>query len=229
MTNGPEIQWKVVHQNITEILDRICPIKQLTVVENKPEWLTNELLVMMRQREKARDWVHARKMRNRANMEVKTSKSRVIQDKLERFRHNPEKCWFEINKLLANSKSTFISGIFDGTTGDEVQDNQLMDHVNDYFSAIGSKLANECTPGTVGDETRPLRDNLPAFNITPFTEVEVLKVCKDININKSSSLPNIKSHVLKHAFITNITRITKMFNASLLYMENSQCPGNLVL
>ena len=42
--------------------------------------------------------------------------------------------------------------------------------------------------------------NPTVFNRLPFTEEEVLKVCKDINITKSSVIDNIKSC----AFISNI-------------------------
>ena len=219
--NDPEILWDIFHQNIIKILDQVCPIKSLTVVD----WLTNELLSVMRQRDKAykkarrtnltHDWAQAKQLRNRVKTAVRTSKANVIKDKLERYQHNPKKFWQEINKLLPSSQSTRITGIVDETTGHEVPEESLMSHINDYFSSIGSKLADECTPGRTIDEQLPPRQLHFAFDRVPFTEAEVLKVCKDINVLKSSSLPNIKSHVIKSAFISNITRVTKIFNTSL--------------
>ena len=90
-----------------------------------------------------------------------------------------------------------------------------MNHTNDYFLSFGSKLADSCTPGRTVVEHMLPREQYFGFNRFPFTEAEVLKVCKDINVLKSSSLSNIKSHVLKSAFMSNITRVTKIFNAAL--------------
>ena len=52
-----------------------------------------------------------------------------------------------MNKLLPTSHSSYITGIIDEATGAEIPDKSLMNHINNYVSNIGSKLANECTPG----------------------------------------------------------------------------------
>ena len=75
-----------------------CPIKDLKVVDNKPEWLTNELLTKMRPRDKAFrkarrthnqvDWNIAKKLRNTLGMDIKTSKANIIKGKLERYSNN---------------------------------------------------------------------------------------------------------------------------------------------
>ena len=227
-SNNPEELWKIFHDNIVQVLDQICPIRRLTVVEDKPDWLTNELLLAMRQRDKAYkkarrtnlivDWDHARQLRNMVSMGVKTSKSNVIKDKLERYQHSPKKFWQEINKLLPNSQTTKISGLVDEKTGTEVQDDSIMEHINHYFSNIGPDLASRCTPGRGTDAYVPHRENQTDFNRLPFTDVDVLKVCKDINIYKSSALSNIKTHVLKNAFLSNIVKVTKIFNTSMSQM-----------
>ena len=53
------------------------------------------------------------------------------------------------------------------------------------------------------------------YNKMALTEEEVIKVCKTIDITKSSSVPNKASRVLKDAFLANITRVTKLFNCSI--------------
>ena len=121
--NDPEKLWDIFHQNITKILDRVCPVKSLTVVENKPDWLTNEPLLLRRRRDKAYkkarrtnliyDWAQAKQLRNTVKTGVRTSKANVIKDKLDRYQHNPKKFWQEINKLLPNSQATKIAGIID--------------------------------------------------------------------------------------------------------------------
>ena len=71
---NPTALWDYFCTNVIKTLDIMCPIKQLKVVDNKPEWLTHELLVKMRQRDKAfrkakltkrqADWELARTLRN---------------------------------------------------------------------------------------------------------------------------------------------------------------------
>ena len=82
----PEKQWDIFLANITKALDSICPIKikNLKVVDGRPEWLTNELLMEMRQRDKAFkkarrtncqvDWQMAQRLRNSLGMNIKTAK-----------------------------------------------------------------------------------------------------------------------------------------------------------
>ena len=129
--------------------------------------------------------------------------------------NNPKKFWQEINKLLPSSQGSSITGISDEVTGNEIADDALSDHINEYFSTIGSKLAEGCTPGIINTDPVPIIVDPFLFDRSLFTELEVVKVCKDINVSKSSSIPNIKSQVLKYAFLSNVSKITKIFNASL--------------
>ena len=70
----------------------------------------------------------------------------------------------------------------------------LNNHINSYFSEIGSKLANECTPGAaLNDSLDEPNDIRNPFDRRPFTREEVLKICNEINIYKSASIPNIKA------------------------------------
>ena len=92
----------------------------------------------------------------------------------------------------------------------------LNDQINDYFSTIGLKLAEKCIPSTPSDNAGNNDDTNIVFDRTLFTEAEVLKVCNDIDIGKSAAITNVKSFVLKHTFISCVTRITKVFNSSLI-------------
>ena len=91
----------------------------------------------------------------------------------------------------------------------------LNEHINSYCSNIGSKLANECAPGDIVNDKNNVAHDVIGFDRTPFTEEEVLKVCNEINICKSASIPNVKTLVIKQAFLDNISRVAKIFNSSL--------------
>ena len=89
VNEDPEELWSIFVNSIIKVLDQICPIRELTVVDNEPDWLTNELLMQMRQRDKAFrkarntkshvDWEIARQLRNRVKMDIRTSKANVLE------------------------------------------------------------------------------------------------------------------------------------------------------
>ena len=154
-------------------------------------------------------------------MDIKSAKANSIRAKLERHGHNPKKFWQEINKLLPHQQDSSIMRMMNEDTNNIVEGMDLNDYVNKYFAEIGSKLARECTPGVTGNGVIGDRmginidiDSVP-FDRTPFSEEEIMKVCQEINIYKSSSIADVKTMVLKHAFIDNIEMLSKIFNGSL--------------
>ena len=230
-STDPTVLWDCFCMNIVNVLDNICPSKTLQVVDTRPDWLINELLVRMRQRDKAfrkarrtnngADWALARNLRNQLCMDIKTAKANTIKDKLDRYGPNPKRFWQEVNKLLPHSQDAGIRYLWNEITNNKMEDIGLNEYINDYFANIGSRLARECTPGVVVDRNNDMREarngvnEVINFQRTPFTLEEVKKVCNEINIWKSVSIPDVKTMVLKHAFLNNLERMLKIFNSSL--------------
>ena len=52
-TNEIDQMWRELEVNITSSLDEICPIRELLVSDSKPEWLNNDIIQVMRKRDKA--------------------------------------------------------------------------------------------------------------------------------------------------------------------------------
>ena len=96
--------------NITKIADDLCPIKSYKVRDNKPVWLTNELVELQKDRDyfysKAKqtrdpgDWFIAQNMRNIANNAVNNVKARYIKHKIENNKENPKRFWRLIASLI---------------------------------------------------------------------------------------------------------------------------------
>ena len=139
------------------------------------------------------DWDRAKQIRNELSTNIKTAKSNFIRTKLENNKNNPKKFWKQINELLPNTKGAEVLELQDELTLETFNGEHLNDHINDYFANIGPALAARCTPGMA------YRQNLyenPVwnFNRTLFAEDEVYKVCKKIDINKSSSTTEIQKN-----------------------------------
>ena len=148
-------------------------------------------------------------------MDIKTAKTNIIKGKLERYGSNPQKCWQEINKPLPQSQNTTVLNLKKENSDTIVEGMDLNEHINEYFSSIGSELALKCTPSIGPGNVENVQDDNILFDRTLFTEAEVMKVCNDINIGKSAAIPNIKTFVLKHALLSCIPRCTTKFNTSL--------------
>ena len=79
-SSDPDTLWDVFELNICESLDKICPMKQIKVPITRPKWVTNEIVSLMRDRDKmfshARrtnnqdSWTMARFLRNRVEMAI---------------------------------------------------------------------------------------------------------------------------------------------------------------
>ena len=44
--------WDCLENNITTVLNNICPIREVIVPESKPNWLTNDIVQLMRRKDK---------------------------------------------------------------------------------------------------------------------------------------------------------------------------------
>ena len=87
----------------------------------------------------------------------------------------------------------------------------MNDHIDEYVSSIGSKLASDCTPG-IRPVIRVVRNaEFENFSRAPFPAKEVYNVRNNININKSALITNVKTMFLKHA---SIDKVLKILNGS---------------
>ena len=101
---------------IIDTLDQIAPLRTSMFRKDKPEWLTAELIEIMKDRDQAMkmacrtenidDKRNARKLRNLAN---KSIKSNYLLNKLELYHNDPKKFWQTINDILPQTKSSGIN------------------------------------------------------------------------------------------------------------------------
>ena len=49
--SDPEVAWNFVYTGITSVLDRMCPVREFQVKNYRPNWVTNELLEQIKDRD----------------------------------------------------------------------------------------------------------------------------------------------------------------------------------
>ena len=158
--NDPDELWEFMLTNITDILAVMCPLKFKNVFVSKPEWLTDELLSLMEQRnhyvclakERGAIVYHkkARFLRNKCNRLVNTAKGDFIRGKLHENKKNPKRFWRQINSLLSTDNvSNVYHQIVDPNTGELCVPNLESEIINTYYATVGSNILEN----HVGTET----------------------------------------------------------------------------
>ena len=92
--------WEEMYKIITVILDKLAPMRVSTFRKSRPEWLTAEIMEMMKDRDRAlkaakmtkdlKDKKRARKLRNQLNSIIKLAKNQYMLEKLETYKKDPK-------------------------------------------------------------------------------------------------------------------------------------------
>ena len=213
-TTDPNLLWEIFCEKIVTILDRQCPMKTFSIKQYKEPWITNELLELIKDKDlalrkakkskKDSDWKIACRFRNDCLSKIRKAKSDFVKNQLNNNQNDSKKFWKNVkdiwpSKKSKNSKITLI----DQDTKKEIPVNETADYINRFFTHIGPKLSQELNDpwlyeGVVADRH--------LLNIEVNT-IELYKLCKEIDIHKSSSVENISSRILKDAFMVQIDRL----------------------
>ena len=82
------------------VLDTLCPEKTFKFAKNRPVWITNDFINLMKERDRCLskylstrlevDKIEMRKMRNLVNITVKKARAEYVRDQLETHKNDLE-------------------------------------------------------------------------------------------------------------------------------------------
>ena len=219
--------WDIMYNRITAAADFYCPIKDFKFSKDKPIWLTNDLIAIMKERDRCfidyslakteENKAKMRRARNLANVSVKLARADYIKEQLNTHKNDPKKFWKNIAEIIPNSKSNIsnFSNIHDDDNNIIPHEN-LASHVNCFFSDIGIKL-DKTIPQT---QTVRIVDRPPvlAHTITRFDcvdEVALLEEINKISIYKSSGINNLPTYILRICLKILLQHLLVIINKSL--------------
>ena len=154
------------------------------------------------------DW----RLRNECLARVRNCKAEFIQGELATNQDDSKKFWNSVKSVIPDDKGNKNKlFIIDGINNKNVVPEELPDFVNNYFAGIGPTLASKITGNW---NYNGVRSDIELHDIV-VNEIEILKICKEINVNKSSSLKNVSSRVIKDAFLSIPKVICHLIQASL--------------
>ena len=223
-----DVGWEIMIDRIKNVIDLLCPVKTFKFSDNKPKRLTNDIILLMRERDRClrkftksrleQDEISMRKARNLSNLAVKNAKSEYIKEQLETYKNDPKKFWKHIASIIPNKKSIVsqnFNNIHDDNNDIITQEN-LAEHVNYYFSDIGLKL-DELIPRYqhVTHQQVDHDIDLPIDMFQSITEVDLLIEINKISIYKSSGIMNVPSYLLKLCLQKLVPYLLVIMNKSL--------------
>ena len=223
-TNDVSAKWDILLEMINDIIDTRCPVKCYRVKQEKEPWITPPLLELIKDKDNAlkkakrkKDehlWKEAKRLRNDCTKRLRNARADYIKENLDNNKGNSKKFWKNIQNILPNkkNKSSTTFDLHDYENDNPIDSKDTANFINDFFVNIGPNLAknNREAWSFNGDHTDLVLDDI-LTNID-----EVLKLCSDININKSSCIENLTAEILKDAFLAIPNKITDLFNCSFI-------------
>ena len=187
--------------------------------QQKESWINDELMHMIIEKDRLilqakilnteMAWNIAKQAKNRTKKFIQRAKQTYISDTLETNKNNPKIFWRKINNILPNKKDKTTSKILlkNQQTQQIIDDKNISNYINDYFSTIGPKLAQNYRTdysfhGPIGRKV---------FNFEQVTQEQVLEQITKINIAKPSSIELLSTKLLKDIFLHTNNYLTILF------------------
>ena len=225
--DDPDTMWNKTLIVIQNYLDIDCPMKMLTIPVYTPEWMSDIVIRAMRERDEAYraarrvhnedNWRIANFHRNNVEEIIFNSRKNKVQDLLQHRRDDPNKFWAGIRKLLPVKAASVLLKLRDKASGDMIPPEGCAKYINQFFATVGQNLANALPPSQpfVGER----HENAPENDcdlLYPITYLELIKLIKAIKVKKPSAIKNIKSYVIKDAFLSVPDVLLCLFNKCLV-------------
>ena len=202
-------------------IEAMCPMKSFRVSEFKEPWMTNEAIEAIRDKDRAlsrarrtkkeEDWVQAKQLRNSVGRDIENLRADYLKNQQEAHRDDPKKFWKNIATVIPGKKGNQGTIWLKSETGEDIDPQETSAHINKFFTNIGPELAKkhktewkyygEMIPNSVDD----IRTD----------QVEVMNLCKQIEIMKASGMDKLSARVCKDAFLVLSDQLAFLFNRSL--------------
>ena len=220
-----------MYKIILDSLNTLLPKKQIRICTNNPEWFTKEVtdsIILKNKTFKIANanpgdevsWNKYLESKRNAKKILRNSKAMHISTTLENNRTDPKRFWNEINTLLGAGKSIGKSIKTIKNNNDQILcDLDAAEYLNDYYVNIGDVLAKKFGNQVWKPDISFPRQTVELFNFRIITEKECRTLVKQIDINKSSAIEDVKAVFIKDAFLSLNFEVAYLLNESLRLSE----------
>ena len=208
---------------LSDILDIHAPIRTQKIKGNSPQWINDELLRSIRERDflkkKAsktktlQDWAIFKEKRNNVNNLKKRLKDQHYNNKLKELKSQPKQLWKTLKELVPGNDKNKTSVTISKDGKEILNKKEISNEFNSFFANIGSVLAEKFS-SNVSDINIPCNDNTFSFNT--IKEYELRKIINDLKNDKATGTDMIGVKVLKAGLPVLSPILTSLFNKSLM-------------
>ena len=190
---------------------KVCfPVKKIVLKSIHKPWVTHCLLNSIKRKNKlykahlknpcSATKLRFSKYRNKLNHLLRISEKKYYTDCLKKHAQNLRKSWNIINEILDRSKSTdSLPESFESHCGNITGPKNIANHFNQYFSTIGTELADNIRPTSVD----PLHYISPSqsnnLTLDDIDEEDLKKIFLTLK-NSAAGYDGIRPSVLKSVF-----------------------------
>lgn len=217
--NEPSLCWDMLYKSYLNTLDRIAPLEVISNVKQADDWVTPELLSLIRQRDKLKEEMNTytgtiqysakakkfKEKRNQIKRAVINAKRNYALLKISSNADNPRKYWAELNRIMPNGKSKKDKEIIrlNDDLNLPIEEDKISTYINQFFVNIGPTLASKITT-----DNRAYLDSLgqcvpdkTLSNWIPIEEEELEKIVKELDVNKNSNIDDISTSLLRDCIL----------------------------
>ena len=222
----PTELWDSICKKINTHLNIMCPIKFIRIRQNSPPWITHEIVEAINDRNLSYKLSHreptennvraARFNRNRVNMLITSSKATYIKETLNDNKDNPKKFWRILNDHLLKGSSESSQVLFNQGDNQYTTIDSSCEFLNNYLADVGVELNHQFNDGSNDNTYVHIYNNDLSDTDIVFSELDVLRVVKDINVHKGSGIEFLPTFILKDCFEVLLPQLLYLFNQSML-------------
>ena len=217
----PNKIWDDLLGYIVDDLNRNCPVRTSRFKNHRPEWINNNLIEQIRDRDyfyqKAKntkdqdDWNIAKLLRNSTNRNIRRAKADFILDKLDLYKGDSACFWKMISRVFPGKNKAKQNKILLKLNDIEVKEENTADFINEFFINVGNtKTAYRSKKPKPKPKLHP-----DPFSFGRVHKNEVLRILNNINTNKSSGITHVSSAILKEAMKVFLAPLTHLYNTSM--------------
>ena len=157
------------------------------------------------------------KLYNKLYNKVRRSAKKMYYDKqFINFTSNSKKTWSLIKEVIGSSKQKDQLPNFFQRNGEIIKDTlEIANGFNAFFAGIGPKLASEIEVSDTNFDIFLSSRNPNSFEFSRISEVEILRVCRQLKPKLSSGADLISTKLLKEIAPLIITPLHYLINLSL--------------
>ena len=215
--------WSFLHEAIQNAIDAMCPLKNIKIKKKKDPWISNELLEFVNDKndllqiakttQSDEDWQAARIARNLVASLIKDAKRDYLTNEIEN-NHDPNKFWKKLHLMFPDKVTSGKIKLKDPLTHGEIDDHDIPNYANNFFTQIGSNIINE-TGFVLEDWDYGGTEFQSQFRLREIRIEDVLKEIKSIKISKPSGVENISTKIIRDSLWALGHQFTWLLNLSL--------------